>query len=233
VLADLLKAFLGSSGESSLQYRQWHLQVKADRDILSTSVFRNVEIEEISPENCAIFAMCRFSFYTLLSDWWQDEKIPLPQTNSKGDGLLTLAAVASCRPICDVLIKRGAQVNLQSGKFDSALAAAALGNIKTVKYLVEQGADVNLQLQTGRYGSALVAAAWGGNTEIVKFLVEQGADVNLQLQTGSYGSALAVAAARRNTGIVKFLVEQGADVNLLGLGLLRREFDRRRSQGGS
>jgi ankyrin repeat protein len=218
VLADLLKAFLRSPGESTLQYRQWYLQVKTDRDMPLTSVFYNVNIEEISPENSTVFAMCRFSFYTLLSDWWRNAEIPLPQMNSKGDNLLTLAAATGCKPICEALMKRGAQVNLQSGKVGSALAAAArASNIRTVKYLIEQGADVNLPLQTGWYGSALAAAAWalgGGSSETVKYLVEQGADVNLPLQTGECGSALAGAARAGNTETVKYLVEQGADVNL-------------------
>ncbi|KAH6714543.1 ankyrin repeat-containing domain protein [Leptodontidium sp. MPI-SDFR-AT-0119] len=216
LLADLLKAFLGSPGESSLQYRQWYLQVKADQyNRPLTSIFRHVDIEEISPENSTVFAMCRFSFYTLLSNWWRNAEIPLLQTNSQGNSLLTLAAAAGCRSICEALIKRGAQVNLQGGELGSALAAAsAAGKTKTVKYLVEQGADVNLPLQTGYYGNALAAAAKSGHTETVKYLVEQGADVNLPLQTGGYGSALAAAAKSGHTETVKYLVEQGADVNL-------------------
>jgi ankyrin repeat protein len=227
VLAGLLKTFLGSPGESSLQYREWFLQVSADRLRLSTSVFSYINMDEISPKNSAVFAMCYFSFYALLSDWWRDAEIPLSHTNSEGDNLLTLAAAAGCRPICEALIKRGVQVNLQSRKvgsgvvnqtrgYGSALAAAATGgHTETVNYLVEQGADVNLQLQTGGYGSALAAAAAIERTETVKYLVEHGADVNLQLQTGGYGSALAAAAAARgHTETVKYLVEQGADVNL-------------------
>jgi ankyrin repeat protein len=214
-LADLLKSFLGSPGESSLQYQQWYLQVKTDLDIPSTSVFCNIDKKEISPEHSTVFAMCRFSFYALLSDWWRDAEIPLSQTNSKGDNLLTLAAAAGCRPICEALIKRGAQVNLQTGEYGSALAAAAWwGKTEMVKYLVQQGADVNLLLQTGDYGSALAAAVGRGETEMVKYLVQQGADVNLLLQTGDYGSALAAAAWWGETEIVKYLVEQGADVNL-------------------
>jgi hypothetical protein len=118
VLADLLKFFIGSLGKSSSRYRQWYRQVKAERlrpGQLSNSVFRRIDIAEISPENSTVFAMCRFSIYALLSDLWRNEEIPLSQTNSNGDNLLTLAAVAGCRPICGALIKRGAQVNLQSG----------------------------------------------------------------------------------------------------------------------
>ena len=215
-LADLLKFFLGSPGESSLQYQQWYLQVMTDLDIPSTSVFRNVEKNEISPENSTVFAMCRFSFYALLSDWWRDAEIPPSQTNSKGNNLLTLAAATGCRPICEALIKRGAQVNLQNGEYGSALAMAAWrGETEIVKYLIEQGADVNLLLQTGHYGSAFAVAAWWGETETVKYLIEQGADVNLLLQAGDYGSALAAAAWRGKTETVKYLVKQGADVNLL------------------
>jgi ankyrin repeat protein len=69
------------------------------------------------------------------------------------------------------------------------------GSAEMVKYLVEQGADVNLPLQTGEYGSALAAATERGRTETVKYLVEQGADVNLPLQTGKFGSALAATVA--------------------------------------
>jgi hypothetical protein len=135
VLANLLKAFLGSPGESSLQYRQWYLQVNADQGRRSTSIVRYINMEEISSEKSTVFAMCRFSFYTLLSDWWCNAEIPLLQTNSEGDNLLALAAVVGCRPICEALIKRGAQANLllQTGRYGSALAAAAeRGRTETV-----------------------------------------------------------------------------------------------------
>jgi ankyrin repeat protein len=44
-----------------------------------------------------------------------------------------------------------------------------------VRYLVEQGADVNAN--GGEYGNALQAAASEGNQDTVRYLVEQGDNV--------------------------------------------------------
>ncbi|RYP17500.1 hypothetical protein DL765_004464 [Monosporascus sp. GIB2] len=220
VLAGLLKKFLGSPGESSVQYREWHRHVFSEPTAPYTSVFREygangIGEDDISPANVAILGMCRFSLYTLLSDWWANAEIPLSQTNNNGNNLLAIAAEAGCIRICEALIKRGMQVDMQSGIYGSALAAAVYrGHIETVKFLVQNGADVNMPLQTGDYGSALAAAAYGGHTETVKFLVQNGADINMPLQTGDYGSALTAAAYEGRIEIVKFLIQEGAKVNM-------------------
>ncbi|KAH8761659.1 hypothetical protein F5883DRAFT_631123 [Diaporthe sp. PMI_573] len=221
VLAGLLKTFLGSPQESSLQYRQWYRRVK--RECWNPYMGRQnmgilpcgINVEEVSPENAAILAMCRFSFYTLLLDWWESAVIALSQKNSRGDNLLTLAVAAGSKPVCELLIKRGMHVNMQNGAYSSALAAASyLGRIKIVdalaaaaaqgqtqpvKFLIQEGANVNMLLQSGDYGSALAAAAAQGTTHTVEFLVQQGTDINMLLQSGDYGSALAA---------VKFLLVQ-------------------------
>ncbi|KAK4220807.1 hypothetical protein QBC38DRAFT_163141 [Podospora fimiseda] len=220
LLASLLKRFLGSLEESSLQYQQWHRQLVSDGYEISDSSCFYGTVEEISPATASIFLVCRFSLYTLLSDWWTDKTIKLSPTNRTGYDLLTLAAAGGSRPICEVLLQQEKQVNisLQSGKYGSALAAAGFwGRVEIVKFLVQEGkADVNMPLESGNYGSALAAAAAGGEVEIVKFLVQEGkADVNMPLQSGYYGSALAAAAARGEVEIVKFLVQEGkADVNM-------------------
>ncbi|OCL11473.1 hypothetical protein AOQ84DRAFT_386815, partial [Glonium stellatum] len=165
VLSRLLKIFLGSPEESSVQYRKWYRQVEPDsfREP-TTSVFNSIDIDEIAPEHTSLFAMCRFSLYTTLLDWWVTAEIDLSQTNSKGDNLLVLAAVAGSKSICETLVKQGIPVNilLRSGQYGSALAAAAYGGrAEIVRFLVqEEKADVNLLLQSGHYGSALTAAAW-------------------------------------------------------------------------
>ena len=96
---------------------------------------------------------------------------------------------------------------------DEALFMA--GNEEIIKFLIENGADVNFQTEDGwtSYGwTALMSAVEQGNIEISKLLIENGADVNLQNENG--WSALKYAIKQRNIEISKLLIDNGADVNL-------------------
>ncbi|KAJ3846285.1 ankyrin repeat-containing domain protein [Lentinula lateritia] len=129
----------------------------------------------------------------------------------------------------EVLVENGANVNAQGGIFGNALQATASGNnlnrmapmlmhmeanmrihcraagcgrnLDIVKYLVDEGANVNTQARA--YGNALQAAIEPeGNLDIVKFLAENG--VNVNACGGEHGNALQ-AAVRENSITVKVL----------------------------
>ncbi|OAA62771.1 Ankyrin repeat-containing domain protein [Niveomyces insectorum RCEF 264] len=167
-LVDLLMAFLGSPEKSSSQYQRWYAFVMAG--------YEDIGLLEVDPPTCSMLLMCRFSLFTVLPDWWHNEELPLSQTNVFGDSLLTIASSGGCRAICEALLDRGMQVNLQSGRYGSALAAAAsMGHNEVVQFLVEQGAaDVNLQVQSKNHGSALIAAVAEGHEATARYLVKQG-----------------------------------------------------------
>ncbi|KAM0715377.1 hypothetical protein Q7P37_008875 [Cladosporium fusiforme] len=80
--------------------------------------------------------------------------------------------------LVDRLLKRGANVNAQSGKFCSALHVAAYyGHADIVIALLEAGANVNCE--GGCFGTALQAAIAHEHEEIVDILLDHGADVNI------------------------------------------------------
>ena len=108
------------------------------------------------------------------------------------------------------------QVN-NDGK--SALLMAASTSLDdhglSVKFLVEAGADVNVQDRSGR--TALMYALEEGHTESVKFLTEQMSVSALNQVNDDGKSALLMAAlsSQDDHGLsVKCLVEAGADVNV-------------------
>ncbi|KAI0439402.1 hypothetical protein F4803DRAFT_47018 [Xylaria telfairii] len=220
ILAQLLKSFLDSPQKTSVQYRKWFNTISRDintyegRDYLLKK-----DLKCLKDTSVALFVMCHFSFYYILQDWWERAEFDISVTNDEGYNLLILATRAGSKQICENLITRKIEVNLQlyNGEYGSALAAAVIeGQIEIVKLLVnEAGADVDMQLEYGSYGSALVAASLEGQIETVKFLVEAGANVHMQLKNGAFGSALAAAASGGKIEIVKFLInEAGANVHM-------------------
>ncbi|MCL5436393.1 MAG: ankyrin repeat domain-containing protein [Candidatus Dependentiae bacterium] len=81
---------------------------------------------------------------------------------------------------------------------------------KNIKFLVENGADVNIKNKHG--ARPLHWACFNNNVEMIKFLVEKGADVNVKNGFGE--PPLYWACFNDNVEAVKFLVENGADVNI-------------------
>ena len=86
------------------------------------------------------------------------------------------------------------------------------GNEAIVKLLLEKGAEVNAEGDSG-LRNALSSASFNGNEVIVKLLLEKGAEVSAE--GGYYGNALQAASFYGNDHetIVKLQLENGAEVN--------------------
>ena len=94
-------------------------------------------------------------------------------------------------------------------------ASRCTDNADILKYLVEAGADVNIQDEQGY--TALMCASMYGAVESVKLLTERMSVSTLDKVNDEGQTALMLAASRYDTDngdILKYLVEAGADVNI-------------------
>lgn len=157
--------------------------------------------------------------------------------NDQGQSGVLLAAYTGRKEIRDVLIARGAVLELHeasaAGQFakvkelveqDPALAksfspdgfpvlalAAVFGHADIAKYLHENGADVN-SISTNSTGyTALTGAVASGHAAIVNWLISCGANVNHRY--GQAYSPLLTAAADGRLEIVEMLLDAGADLH--------------------
>ncbi|ETS80402.1 hypothetical protein PFICI_07931 [Pestalotiopsis fici W106-1] len=89
--------------------------------------------------------------------------------------------------------------------------AASRDHIYVLESLSE---DMDINVNAGRYGTALHAAAANGHESTVQLLLEKGADVNDNSEM--YRTALHVAAANGHESTVQLLLEKGADINAEG-----------------
>jgi len=99
----------------------------------------------------------------------------------------------------------GARVNNQGGCCAPLFLAAGEGRVDAVRYLLDQGADVNARDERGR--SALTEAAFNGNVSVIKELVLRGAELNA---LSDEGTALDIAVNTNHAAAIELLKHYGA-----------------------
>lgn len=135
----------------------------------------------------------------------------IPNTNNVFDALTTksLSEEAKLLIIKDYLLNN-ADINAKHVDGESLLTLAAeQGYSKIVEFLLQSGADPNLQ---GNNGAALHLAATEGYEEIVKLLLLYHADPNIQSANGE--TPLHWAATRNHLKIMELLISFNIDPNI-------------------
>ena len=209
----------------------------------------NIDTKEITPYKCDnglhfsdaehILHFCNYGSVIAEVEIPEDAIVYHFDDKSNADKII----LKNLRPLWSIetmeaLISEG--VEFESFKSRMLDKAAQKGYLDIVKYLIEHGANININEQTiccalerghfdvveyliehganihAGYDYALRHASEYGHLEIVKYLVEHGADIH------TYDDyALRAASTYGFFEIVKYLVEQGADIHTLDDSALR------------
>ncbi len=137
--------------------------------------------------------------------------------NQKGSALLLRYLNEKKWDVVKYLCLKGVNINFFTPQGDTPLMLAACqGDEALVKFLIENGADINLKMSkpgnTQHNGTALVTAAACGKDTIVSYLISKGAELNAVNSNGS--SAIIAASASGFRSIVETLIQKGANINI-------------------
>ena len=123
----------------------------------------------------------------------------------------------------ELLIERGAQVDVKDSKGTTALYWAASGSKnskESIQLLLAAGADINVKRSAEPdvgFGLLHVASKYS-NERVVEFLIAKGLDINAETATGRTPLELAKdttrlgsAAKKRRKAIVELLLKHGAN----------------------
>ncbi|KAJ5261352.1 hypothetical protein N7478_011947 [Penicillium angulare] len=125
-----------------------------------------------------------------------------------GRNALLVAAHCGREDIVDLLISRGARINVKDGSGETALhLAASRGHWEVIGILMEEKRLIETPNLKGR--TALRVAAECGERESVQILLDNNAQVNVRAENEM--TALHAVAKRGNSEILQLLVEYGAD----------------------
>ena len=113
------------------------------------------------------------------------------------------------------LVESGVDVNYQDPQSGSTalMLACNYGFIEMAKFLLDNGAKVNIQAQNG--ATALTGAAQQ-SLELVKLLLDKKADVRLKTEEGNTAftySIMGVLSGSMTTEVAELLLEKGANVD--------------------
>jgi ankyrin repeat protein len=127
---------------------------------------------------------------------------------SKGATVLHVAAEAGRADIAELLIGKGADINVETKAGWTPLHRAVDMNHPAVaKLLISKGADVNA---TGKGNAPLHRAAFSGNLEMLQILLDEGADIHAR---GAEGwTAIFFACCGGHLDAVEMLISSGASI---------------------
>jgi ankyrin repeat protein len=129
----------------------------------------------------------------------------LPKFKERRQRYFASAATTGSVHRMQLLHLAGANVNSRGAGGPPLLLAAGEGRLNAVRYLLDEGADVNMRGQHGN--TALAEATYYGHAPIIKELLVHGADVNV---LSSDGTPLDIAVGRNNIAIIDLLKHYGA-----------------------
>jgi ankyrin repeat protein len=98
----------------------------------------------------------------------------------------------------------GASVHGRDAGCAPLFLAAGEGRLNSVRYLLDQGADVNAREQGAR--TALTEAAFSGNSSVIKELILRGADINA---VSDAGTPLDIAIQANHSAAIDLLKHYG------------------------
>ena len=144
--------------------------------------------------------------------WLIEKGVDVNHCDKNGLTAVLNAAQQGNLDVLKLLKERGANIHVQSEMGSNSIMSASVGtgDCDTVRWLIEQGVDVNYCDKEGC--TAVYCAAGAGNLDLLKLLKERGANIHVQSEMGS-NSIMSAAIGTGDCDTVRWLIEKGVDVN--------------------
>ena len=163
-----------------------------------------------------IFKMCQFNLDIELLKSMLDKKADLTiRANNNFTPLMAACEAKSGVDVLKLLVDHGESVNaINDCGFTPLMCACRRGKLEQVEFLLENGAQVNVETQSGKTALVVLCQSVRKSEErlrIAQSLISKGAKINL-----TKWSPLLNAIITGDIELANVLIDHGADVNFLG-----------------
>ena len=144
--------------------------------------------------------------------WLIEQGVDVNHSEKSGSTAVLYAAQQGNLKVLKLLHNREAKIHQVNNNGTNSIIAASLGtgDCETVRWLIEQGVDVN---HSDKFGSTAVQyATQKGNFEVLKLLHNSRANIR-QANNNGINSIIMASLGSGDCETVRWLIEQGIDVN--------------------
>ena len=171
----------------------------------------NIHQESSDGTNCIMSASLGTGDCKIVT-WFKEQGVDLNHCNKDGWTAVHCAAQKGNLDVLKLLHSNGANIHQESNNGTNCIMSASLGtgDCKTVKWLIQQGVDVN---HCNKYGwTAVHGAADEGNLDVLKLLHSNAANIYQETSNGS-NCIMSASLGTGDSKTVTWLIQQGVDVN--------------------
>lgn len=208
---------------------------RCDYEMVELLLNAGISVNDCRGEMTALETAVKSKDYSMIS------LLLSARADPSSDNSMTLAARASDIAIMSMLLRNGAKINSSSRSWPTALCMATInGDLHTVQFLVNHGADPNIGLEENHldpmpteytyalgkirddwddshsvncFFHPLQIAACEGDLELLKYLIAAKANINHPASGLRGRTALQTAVENQHIPVVCYLLENGADIN--------------------
>jgi len=141
----------------------------------------------------------------------EDHKLDVNATNTLGETPLMYAVKANKMSLVNYLIDRGAKVEAENNKGETALFYSISNNLNMFNLLVQKGADVSHRSADST--TLLINSARNQNLIVVQLLLDSGAKIDDVNDQGYSAFQYLISPHNRNRELIYAFIDKGADIN--------------------
>ncbi len=208
----VLKALIDDNSNSLGQFLEPAFR-KGNEEIIDYLIVKGADIHHRDTDGNTLLHLSALNGHaSIVKRCVELHELDIQSKNNLGETPLMLSVQGNNISLVTYLLDKGANVDHENNKGETALFYTTENNLSMFNLLVSKGADVSHK--TIDNTTLLINAAENKNYTVVKTLLENDADIHVKNNSGHTAFQYIISPHDRNSALVQLFLSKGADIDV-------------------